>query len=204
MQWLMPIVGWGSKQPPVIRWPAAFALFGIALAARYWLGMFYGGLPSLAFYPVILIVAAIFGWKEALAVLMLSVTARLYLFLPPGMYLQPVGWLLVGTLTIAIIVTLKEQARNLATANEGQRILLQELQHRVANTLQSVIGRLEADRRRLGSDPIEANKILEEAVRRISASADLHRRLSDPTLFQGGLRTIVSDAAATVIDSHST
>ena len=87
----------------MIRWLATFSLFGVALAARYLLGMFYGGLPSLAFYPVILVVAAIFGWKEALAVLMLSVTAGLYLFLPPGMYLQPVGWLLVGTLTIAII-----------------------------------------------------------------------------------------------------
>src|SRR6266567_7358315 len=187
MQWLMPIVGWGSKQPPVIRWPAAFALFGIALAARYWLGMFYGGLPSLAFYPVILIVAAIFGWKEASTVLMLSVTARLYLFLPPSMYLQPVGWLLVGTLTIAIIGALKELAQNLATANERQRVLFHELQHRVANTLQSVIGRLETDRRRMDAAPTEAHGVLEDAVRRISASADLHRRLSDATLFRGGL-----------------
>ena len=56
----------------MIRWLAAFALFGVALAARFSLGLFYGGIPSLAFYPVILIVAVLFGWKEALAVLVHS------------------------------------------------------------------------------------------------------------------------------------
>lgn len=73
MQWLLRIVSWRSNQPAMIRWLAAFALFGVALAARFFLGMFYGGLPALAFYPVLLIVAVLFGWKEALAVLGLSV-----------------------------------------------------------------------------------------------------------------------------------
>ena len=74
-----------------------------------------------------------------------------------------------------------------------QQVLFYELQHRVANTLQSVIGRLETDRRRMGAGPTEASEVFEEAVRRISASADLHRRFSDPTLFRGGLRIILSE-----------
>ena len=123
MQWLMWIMSWQSKQPALIRWLEALGLFGVALTARYSLGMFYGGLPALTFYPVLLAVTAMIGWKEGLAVLVLSVTAGLCLFLPAGMYLQPVGWLLVGSFTIIIIEALKRLAQELAAANERQRVL---------------------------------------------------------------------------------
>ena len=86
-------------------------------------------------------------------------------------------------------------------ANERQRVLFQELQHRVANTLHSVSGTLEIARRRIDPEPAEAKSILEDAVRRISASADVHRRLNDPTLFEQGLLSILRDAVPTVIDS---
>ncbi len=204
MRWLMGIMSWQSKQSGIMRWLAAMALLGVALTARYSLGMFYGGLPALTFYPVLLAVTAIIGWKEGLAVLALSVTAGLYLFLPAGMYLQPVGWLLVGSFTIIIIEGLKRLAQELAGANERQRVLFQELQHRVANTLQSVSGTLEIARLRIDTEPAEAKRILGDAVRRISASADVHRRLNDPTLFEQGLLSILQDAVPTVIDGHST
>jgi two-component system, sensor histidine kinase PdtaS len=204
MQWLMPIMSWQSKQPATIRWLEALALFGVALAARYSLGIFYGGLPALTFYPVLLAVTAMTGWKEALAVLILSVIAGVCLFLPAGMWLQPVGWLVVGGFTIATVDGLKRLAHELSLANERQRVLFQELQHRVANTLQSVSGTLEIARRRIDPEPAEAKRILEDAVRRISASADVHRRLNDPTLFEQGLLSILRDAVPTVIDGHST
>ena len=204
MQWFMWIMSWQSKQPALIRWLEALGLFGVALTARYSLGMFYGGLPALTFYPVLLAVTAMIGWKEGLAVLVLSVTAGLCLFLPAGMYLQPVGWLLVGSFTIVIIEALKRLAQQLAAANERQKVLFRELQHRVANTLHSVSGTLEIARRRIDSEPAVAKSILEDAVRRILASADVHRRLNDPTLFEQGLLSILRDAVPTVIDSHST
>ena len=204
MQWLVRLMCWQSKQPAMLRWAITAALFGAALATRYALGLFYGAIPSLAFYPVLLIVAALIGWKEALAVLGLSVTVGVYFFLPPGMYLLPVGWLFVGSLTIAIITALKTLAQELAEANERQRILFRELQHRVANTLQSVSNTLEMARRNIEPAPAEAGRILEEAVRRIVSSADVHRRLNDPRSFDRGLRTILSDAVHTVIDPQTT
>jgi two-component sensor histidine kinase len=204
MQWLVRLMGWQSKQPAILRWTMTFALFGAALATRYALGLFYGAIPSLAFYPVLLVVAALIGWKEALAVLALSVTVGIYFFLPPGMYLLPVGWVFVGSLTIAIITALKTLAQELAEANERQRLLFRELQHRVANTLQSVAGTLEMARRRIEPSPAEAGHILEEAIRRIMTSADVHRRLNDPKLFGRGLRAILNDAVQTVIDPQST
>ena len=204
MQWLMWIMSWQSKQPAMIRWLEALALLGVALAARYSLGVFHGGLPALTFYPVLLAVTAMIGWKEGLAVLMLSVTAGVCLFLPAGMWLRPAGWLLVGGFTIVIVTGLKRMAQELFVANERQRVLFRELQHRVANTLQSVSGTLEIARRRIDTEPAEAKRILEDAVHRISASADVHRRLNDPTLFEQGLLAILRQAVPTIIDSHST
>jgi two-component sensor histidine kinase len=165
--------------------------------------LLHGGIPALNFYPALLIIAVLSGWKEALAILVLSVTVGLYLFLPPGMYLQPVGWLLVGGLTIAIIGGLKALAQGLAEANDRQRVLFRELQHRVANTLQATAGRLEIIRRIVSSNPTDAANMLDELIRRMTASADVHRRLNDPAVFGQGLGSILHDAVATVIDSHS-
>jgi two-component sensor histidine kinase len=143
------------------------------------------------------------GWKEALLVLVLSVTAGVFLFLPPGMHLLPVSWLLVGGMNIAVVAGLQALADELAAANERQRILFQELQHRVANTLQGVSATLERSKTRMRSAPDEAAKMLEDAAQRIAASADVHRRLNDPNLFRRGLESILRDAVATVIDSRA-
>src|SRR5258708_3496109 len=140
MHRLLRIMAWGSTQPAIIRWLVVFGLFGFALVAGHAMGFLHGGVPWLIFFPVLLIVTAVFGWMEALVVLVLSVMAGVYLFLPPGMDLLPVGWVLVGGFSIGIIGALKSVAQELAAANERQRVLFQEMQHRVANTLQSVVG----------------------------------------------------------------
>ena len=89
-------------------------------------------------------------------------------------------------------------------ANERQRVLFQELQHRVANTLHSMAGTLEIARSKIYSAPAEAGNILERAMRRISLLSDMHRCLNNPALFDKGFSSILSDAVATAIDSHST
>ena len=188
----------------MIRWLAALALFGLALGIRFSVGILYGAIPALAFYPMILIVSVLFGWMEAVAVLGLSAIAGLFLFLPPGLRLQPIGWLLVGGMTIAIIDALKALAVGMAEANERQRLLFQELQHRVANTLQATVGRLDIVRRRMTSNPTDAGRMLDESIRHMILSANVHRRLNDPTLFEQGLESILRDAVATAIDAHST
>lgn len=91
--WLVRIFAWRSKQSAIVRWSVVFGLFGLALAARHAMGFLHGGIPWLIFFPVLLTVTTVFGWVEALVVLVLSVSASVYLFLPPGMNLLPVGWL---------------------------------------------------------------------------------------------------------------
>ena len=82
-------------------------------------------------------------------------------------------------------------------------MLFQELQHRVANTLQATVGRLEIVKRRMMVSPAEAANMLDGAILRMSASADMHRRLNDPTLFSEGLESMLRDVLATVIDRSS-
>jgi two-component sensor histidine kinase len=191
------------RQPALIRWLEAAALFGIALTIRFSLGPLYGAIPFLSFYPAILAAAVLLGWKEAIFVLVLSLSAGWYFFLPPGMMLLPAGWAFVGGLNIAIIIALKALAEQLAEANERQRLLFQELQHRVANTLQATVGKLERVRRTIGSRPAEAANMLEEAIGRMSASAEMHRHLHDPAVFNNGLESMLREVVAAVIDQAS-
>jgi two-component sensor histidine kinase len=196
------VLAWRSNQPAVIRWLEAVGLFGLALGLRFALGDLHGAAVGLGFYPSILLIAAFIGWKEAMVVLGLSFAAGVYLFLPDKMYLQPIGWVVVGGLNITIIAVLKKVAQELAVANERQQVLFQELQHRVANTLQAVAGTLEGARRKVATEPGEAAGRLDEAIRRIIASADVHRRLNDPTLFVRELGSILQDAVSSVVDRH--
>jgi two-component sensor histidine kinase len=203
MHRFLKILGWRSRQPPLLRWSGAIFLFLITLSARFAFGALHGGNPALTFYPAILLASVLLGWKEALLLLGLLVTAGTYLFLPPDTYLLPVAWVFVGGLNIAIITALTTLAEELGAANRRQQILFQEAQHRVANTLQAVVGTLQVAGRRVVSSPAEAARLMEEAAERFAASADIHRRLSDPTLFQRSLRSILQDAVSTVIDRYS-
>jgi len=197
---LTKILAWRSERLLLASWLAALALFVLALFVRLGLGPLHGANPALTFYPAILLAAVLFGWQQGLAVLALSVGIGSYLFVPPGRELLPVAWTIVGGFNIAIIAGLQHLAQELAAANERQRILFQELQHRVANTLQSVIGTFEVVRKRMDSSPAEAARLLESASARFNAAAEVHRRLNDPALFERGLDPILQDAVATAVD----
>jgi two-component sensor histidine kinase len=204
MLWLLRIMACRGKQPAIVRWLTVLALFSIALGARIVFGRMSGVNPSLTFYPILLVVTLFYSWLEASVVLGLSVIAGIYLFLPPEMLLLPLGWLFVGGLSIAIVGALKQLAQELALAKERQSVLFQELQHRVANTLQSVLGTLEIARKRIDTDPVQAKMMLQDAEARFCASAQVHRRLHDPSLFQQGLSVILRDAVTAVVDMQTT
>ena len=200
MWWMTRILWWQWRQAAPIRWLAATTLFGIAFVIRWSLGPLFGAAPFLSFYPAILIAAVMFGWQEAGFVLVLSLSAGMCFFLPSDRSLLPIGWALVGGLNIAIIIALKALAERLAEANERQRVLFEELQHRVANTLQISAGKLENIRKTLASGPSECSHMLDEAIQRMFASAQMHRRLHDPGLFNNGLEAMLKEVVTTTID----
>lgn len=200
---LIALLAWRLRQPVYMRWLAAMALFSAAMVVRLGLGPLHGANPALTFYPAILITTVLLGWVQAVAILALSVALGVHWFVRPGMYLQPVAWTVVGGLNIAIIAGLQHLAQQLAAANERQAVLFRELQHRVANTLQSVVGTFELARLRVESAPQEAARLLNDASARIAAATDVHRRLHDPALFERGLEPILRDAVAAVVDRRS-
>jgi two-component sensor histidine kinase len=200
MRQIVRLLAWRLEQRLLVRWLEACALFAAAFLLRYAFGWSEGAIPFVTFYPAILIAALLLGWQEAAFVLVLSMAAGLYFFLPPDMILLPIGWAIAGTLNIAIIIALKALALKLAEANERQRILFRELQHRVANTLQSTTARLHILRRTLKDNPVETATMLDDAIRQMSASADVHRRLHDPTLFSKGPERMLRDVVGSVVN----
>jgi two-component sensor histidine kinase len=181
----------------------AVGLFGIALTIRLLVGRFYGVMPGLSFYPAILIAAIFLGWKEAIFIMAAGIVVAWLLFLPPDQMLLPLMWVVVGTVNIGVIIGLQTLARQLAEANDRQRLLFQELQHRVANTLQSTVGTLERIKRTITLNPAESANLLNQAIERMFVSAEIHRRLHDPTLFDSGLEPILREVVATIIDQET-
>jgi hypothetical protein len=131
-RWSTWLLRWRGRQPPLVRWVEAIALFGIALVIRFLLGDVPGGGLYLTFYPALLIATIFLGWQEASFVLVMSCAAGLYFFVPRSMTVFIAGAGVVGASNIAIIIALKALAQQLNEANQRQRLLFQELQHRVA------------------------------------------------------------------------
>ena len=142
----------------------AVALFGIALAIRFSLGDVPGGGLYLTFYPALLIATVFLGWQEAAFVLVMSVATGWYFFVPRSMTVFIAGAGVVGASNIAIIVALQALAQQLDEANQRQKLLFQELQHRVANTLQSTVATLERIKRTITLNPAESANLLNQAI----------------------------------------
>jgi len=200
MYWLISVLGWRARQSPLIRWALALSLFSIALVIRGMVSMLqYGGMPALTFLPLLLVTAFVCGWKEATAFLTLSTTASWYLLTPDERIAVPLGWGIGGGVLIVVITGLQSMVLDLINANERQRLLFSELQHRVANTLQRVLATVEVANIRIDRNPMEAKHILTTGAQRIAASAEVHRRLHDPSLFENDFATILRDAIAGIV-----
>jgi two-component sensor histidine kinase len=199
-QRVMRLMSWRSKQPAAIRLALVIVLFAFALLLQTVTGRLHVANSALAFYPVLLITTTLLAWKEAALVLALSGFVGVWLFPSPSMYLLSIAWVLAGGLSIAIIAVLQHLARELAAANERQTLLFKELQHRVANTLLFAVGTLELAQKRVTSSPENAAKLLGDAALRMSAAADVHRRLHDPSQIELGMDAILRDVVLTIVD----
>jgi two-component sensor histidine kinase len=181
----------------------AVALFSIALGIRLLVGRFYGVMPALSFYPAVLIAALFLGWQQAIFIMAAGIVVAWVFFVPPDQMLLPVMWGIVGTVNISVIIGLQALARQLAEANERQRLLFQELQHRVANTLQSTVATLKRIKSTIALNPAASANLLDQAIERMFVSAEIHRRLHDPTLFNNGLEPILREIVATELDQNA-
>ena len=171
--------------------------FSLALAIWLSAGNAMAGLPFPMFLVAVLVTAVFGGWRPAALVAMASFAAALQVFLPPA-HAYALGWPqgaialgLFGVCAMAqiILVDMLHHALDELVSGRGrieallahQRILYQEVQHRVANNLQSLASTLTLQAARL-EDVDDAAMALEAAVRRLHSVASVHRRLHDPDL----------------------
>lgn len=184
------------------------ACFVVGLVLLPWLTHF----PFLAFFPALVVASLCCGWQRGAAVLVLSTAAAWFFFIQPSfsfaitgvpVIIGIVGFLLVGGLIVGLVASLadllrrtEESAKRLDAAKRVQEMLFRELQHRVANNMQLVVSMLQGARREI-SDPA-AVEVIDQAKARITAMAQLHRRLYDPATFADGVEQLLRDLLAEI------
>ena len=195
MQTLMRLLAWRSRQRASLRWIEAIGLVLAAVLLRAALGPLAGINPGATFFPVLLLVTILLGWKEGLLVLFVLTAVGAWFFNPPHMYLAPIAWLLVGGFVIALIGVLRATAQQLEAANERQKMLLQVARQRMATARQSSMDLPDLANPRLTPARAEAARIMADAARRIAGAGDA------PTHTAQELTSILQDAIETAIDT---
>lgn len=209
------------KVSPLRRYPLAGLAFGafcfaVAFELRYWAGDVMGNLPFVTFFLACLATTVVAGWRPAAVVIAASFLASWYFFVPPyGSWTLPwpQGWIAMGFfLAVAVTETvvfafLHRALEQLARERERveallhhQRHLYHELQHRVANGIQSLASILSIQAATI-ADAEDAEQALNDAAQRLRGVAAVHRRLHDPELAGAGFGTVLEGLARDMLDN---
>lgn len=184
---------------PIVGYAAAVLACVLGLGLRYLVGAPLGhGYPFITFFPIVLIVAFLFGLAPGVLAGALSWLTVRYFILQPDHSFQLNTAAVVSLLLYGLIVAVQlavihffQQAnralrrqRELSQRRSEQReVMFQELQHRMSNKLQ-IIASLLSLQRRMVADPL-AKKALDDAALRIGLIGRISRALHDPD--RGGL-----------------
>jgi two-component sensor histidine kinase len=166
-------------------------LFALALGARF--VTLEQGYPFLTFFPAVIVITALAGWLPGLLAAIGGGIAAWTLFIPQepatstaGSALALFFYAATSAIYIALIEVLFRLSSRLADARaealrlaEEQRLMVHEIQHRTANTMQFVSSLLTMQSRRI-VDIQSARAAFTEATRRLDVLARVHRRLTIP------------------------
>lgn len=161
------------------------------------------GFPYLTFFPAVIVTAFVAGLWPGIVCAVLSGLAAWWFFIPPaGFAITGAGsvtlifYAFVVGVDIALIEVMRRamaklQAEQELTARlyDQQRVMFQELQHRVANNMTFVASLLQLKRH--GATP-EAVQALDEAHDRLITMSQVHRRLYDPQAMEMSLGDCLS------------
>lgn len=192
---------------PLVAVPLALGLVLLALAMRLaidpWMPT---GYPFVTFFPAVVIVSFLCGWRYGALAAVVSGLVSWYVFIPPvgsfsladGVLTALMSFTVVTATEVGLIWALEvavnraraaeQTSRDLATSRE---LLFHELQHRVSNNLQFVSALLGLEARRL-DDPT-ARKALTDAAGRMALVGRIQRTLHDPASQTASFRTIADD-----------
>jgi two-component sensor histidine kinase len=181
------------QQHPVLAYGLAILSAALAFYVRWLLdGVLPPGFPYLTFFPAVILTAFLAGLWPGILCAALSGLAAWWFFIPPiGFSLSAASGLTLVffVFVVAVDITVIELMRRAMTSlgaeqaltaqlYERQRVMFQELQHRVANNMTFVAALLQIRKRTIESP--QAAAALDEARERLVTMAQIHRRLYDP------------------------
>ncbi len=189
---------------PVRVWPiwqryvCAAGLVGLTFLARFFLGESAPFSPYLVFLPAIFISGLLFNRGSAFFATFLSAGLGLYFFLtmhhdyPPGNFniiANLMLFLLIGGLTSVVVELLHKVVHDLAETNrilalreaelqksdDQKKLLLDDINHRIKNSLHAVTGLLEIGNSKI-DDPA-ARQVMETAIGQLMVLSKVFGRL---------------------------
>lgn len=192
-------------------------MFAAAFVVRYALDAVWPvGFPFLTFFPAVILTTFVCGLRPGIVCAALSTLAAWYFFIGPasGMALNGQSALALGffmsisAIDITLIhftfnaaARLREEQAVTARLYDSQRVMFQELQHRVANNMQFVASLLNLHRRRAAADPTTALGALDEARARLDTISRVHRRLYDPAGIDQPVAIYLRELCADLIEA---
>lgn len=166
---------------------AAIAAFALRLAL---VDTLPDGFPYLTFFPAVILTTFFCGVGPGTVCAALCGALAWYFFMSAPGYQNAFAigfYAIIVAVDITLIHLMHEAARHLRQERavserlyENQRVLFQELQHRVANNIQFIAGLLMMQKRQALADPSRAPAILSEAQSRLETISRVHRMLHDP------------------------
>jgi two-component sensor histidine kinase len=212
--------GGALRNRPLVGYGLVLGSCGAAFAVRVALGrVLPPGYPFVSFFPAVIVTTYFAGRAAGLFCTALCALVAWYFFLPPSnsfvltsgtslalaFFLFIAGFiaLLIGHMHLVTDRLELERARS-TRLYEQQRVLFQELQHRVANNMQFVASLLHLQQRQLEKDPSSAVAVISEASRRIEVMARVHRRLYDTSAIEVPIERHLHEICGEIVSASQT
>jgi two-component sensor histidine kinase len=222
MPWLQHLTRAALRTPSSFDWVLVLALFVAVTAARQLVVDQLPTIPFLLYLPAITLVTLAFGWRLGLVFLLATVAFVSLFWSDPfwvaGMQKHQRGVAMSLFVAVALLdVSVTEAVRRLLRAAASQReqveallrrqsalvaqqdVTFREMQHRIANNLQYVsnmlsLSQVEVDR------GVDARDVLNKALARLTAMAQLHRKLHDIASYKDGVQQILQATLTEILD----
>jgi two-component sensor histidine kinase len=184
------------------------SLFAVAGLGRGFIGNLSEGFEPITFLPAMLLAGLVGGIQVGLAVCLVCILVAWVWFFPPyGTFiltphdaLTMAVFSLTAALELCVIRALNLTINDLAVARERSNTLYRELQHRVANNLQSVAAILHLSKNKVDKDGV-AMHALETVQSRLELMSRVHRRLHDPASIDLPPATYLEDLCQDLIQA---
>lgn len=213
----LPALAAADAPRRAVTWAAVPALLAGALALHWAAFGARPVFPFLFFFPAAILATLAGGLRHGALLALAAGVLCWATGLHPAGHLWPdaqqgigIGAFLAGTgLAISLVDALRRDRARLRRQQarhqhllDAQRTMYHELQHRVANNLQFVCSLLTLESRHAGgADP---GAVLEEAARRLTLLARLHRRLHDPAATTEGFGELMEEIGRDLLEATGT